>query len=214
MKMKWGLIAVLVIAVGFGTWYVASPWLALNSLKSAAEAGESSELQSRVDFPAVRESMKSQLKAEMAVELAKDKDTTNPFNALGSILAMGMVDGMIETFVTPEAISNLIKQHRLKKPDAGSATNPNTVKNNPGDWSVKRTALDKFSLVDKSAKDDPPELLFELRGLTWKLVGIRLGGRSLSKMTDAEPEGAASQNDPSVGAGEPMGDKDAMSEYD
>ena len=57
-----GVGVLLALLVGF---YFASPILALGSLTAAAKAGDRAALERKVDFPAVREGLKAQLKAAM-----------------------------------------------------------------------------------------------------------------------------------------------------
>ena len=59
MKRFFALIVLILAAVG--GWYFASPWLAMKGLSDAAQAGDTAELEQRVDFPALRASVSDQI---------------------------------------------------------------------------------------------------------------------------------------------------------
>ncbi|NVE96086.1 DUF2939 domain-containing protein, partial [Altererythrobacter lutimaris] len=81
---KWMIGAAVLAAVLFGAWYFASPSYEMMQLKDAAEEGDPEELRDRIDFPAVRESMKAQMSAMMARKMAEEP--SDGFAALGGAL--------------------------------------------------------------------------------------------------------------------------------
>jgi hypothetical protein len=82
-----GVVALLLIAL-----YFASPILALHSLTQAAKAGDKVALAQKVDFPAVRESLKAQLKTAMTRKFEEDPELRdNPFAAFGQLLMASVV---------------------------------------------------------------------------------------------------------------------------
>lgn len=178
--MKKGLAAaVLLVIVGFGAWYSASPSLAMKSLREAAIEGDREELKDRVDFPAVRESLKAQVRAHMMAEMQKEKD--NPFAALGMAMAGAIVDPMIDGIVSPSGIKAMVQQGRMQ-------TDPSQTKNDAAPetksvaWSIDRRGFDKFVATPKGATDQrEPSLVFERDGLGWRLVDIEIPEGGLGK---------------------------------
>lgn len=80
MKKLIGL-AVAALLVGGGA-YAGSPYLAASNLKDAAISGDADQLESQVDFPAVRESLKSQISAALTQKMNSDpgmKDNLSVF---------------------------------------------------------------------------------------------------------------------------------------
>ena len=63
----------------------------MSQLRDAAVEGDADDLKASIDFPAVRESLKEQLRAELATQLASSEEQDG-FAAFGAVLAMGMVD--------------------------------------------------------------------------------------------------------------------------
>jgi hypothetical protein len=176
MKTRTWVIAAAVVLLGAGgAWYFASPAYAMSQLRDAAVEGDAEDLKERIDFPAVRSSLKEQMRAMLAAEMTK-ADNDNPFGAFGSMLAMGMVDGMVEGFVNPESMAAMIKQGKMQRP--GQTAAKAVSDEPPAEWSIERDGLDGFRAVPSVEKGvNPPTLIFERDGLGWNLVGIDLPER-------------------------------------
>jgi hypothetical protein len=159
-------IAALVVAAG--GWYWLSPGLAMQGLRDAALAGDKDELRERVDFPAIRESLKSQMRAMMVAEMAKEKD--NPFAAMGMALAGAIIDPMIDSIVSPDGIKVMVESGKMKNPDKPVA---DQTKGEEAEWEIERRGLDKFIARPKATESDKaPLLIFKRDGLGWDLVDI------------------------------------------
>ena len=103
------LIAIVVVICGY---LYASPYLALNNIKKAAQAGDSDTVSKYIDYPRVRQSFKDQMNAKMAKELMNQDN--DGFAALGAMLASTMVDKMIDGIVTPEGMTMMMQGKNLK----------------------------------------------------------------------------------------------------
>ena len=103
--MKRWLIGVLVLAAAY---FVASPFLTVHYMKSAAERRDGEALSEYVDFPAVREDLKDQINLKLGREMTKEMDD-NPFAALGGMLAGAMIGKMVDVIVTPAGLIELMK---------------------------------------------------------------------------------------------------------
>ena len=177
-------VALIVLAI-----YFASPILALKGLTDAAKAGNRDELAERVDFPAVRENLKIQLKAVMTRSFAEDPALRdNPFAALGQMLMVGVVDKAVDAYATPDAIASMVATSRPPKEISATpgpvAPAPETAEP-PRDKAKTEVryayqGLDHFR-VTYHERDKPAEsdfgLLLERQGFfKWKLVKIELPG--------------------------------------
>lgn len=100
-------IAAALLAL-LAAWYYATPYLALNAIGHAAEAKDAGALSERIDFPAVRDSLKAGYRAEAAARLGAD-GTPDPLGALGLALVGGIVDVAVDALVTPEGIALLLQ---------------------------------------------------------------------------------------------------------
>lgn len=162
------LVVALVFSAGVG-WYFASPSLAMNGIKSAVMEGDKEGLEERIDFPSVRESLKSQMRAKLAAEMVA-QDDDNPFAALGSMLAMGMIDGLVEGFVTPDALAELIRAGKMQHQDDTQTSEMEQTT----DWDIERNGFDQFLATPKGIEGSAPSLIFNRDGLSWKLTEIRM----------------------------------------
>lgn len=177
-------VALIVLAI-----YFASPILALKGLTDAAKAGNRDELAERVDFPAVRENLKIQLKAVMTRSFAEDPALRdNPFAALGQMLMVGVVDKAVDAYATPDAIASMVATSRPPKeisPTPGPVAPAPETAEPPRDKAKTEVryayqGLDHFR-VTYHERDKPAEsdfgLLLERQGFfKWKLVKIELPG--------------------------------------
>lgn len=167
------ILAVLgaVILAG-GAWYWLSPGIALHGLKEAALSGDKDQLNARVDFPAVRDSLKSQFRAVMAAEMAKEKD--NPFGALGMAFATVVIDPMIDGAISPEGIKAMVANGRMKASATADEATPSDGENDV-DWQIERQSLDTFVARPTVAQGKQASaMVFQRDGLGWKLVKIEV----------------------------------------
>jgi hypothetical protein len=178
-----GVAVVLLIAL-----YFASPILALHSLTAAAKAGDRVKLEQKVDFPAVRESLKVQLKATMTRKFEEDPELRdNPFAAFGHLLLSGVVDKAVDAYATPDAIANMVATNEPPKnisaaPGAAPVVEPAKPKAK-SETEIRygyHKDLDHFRATyrdRKRAGDEPFGLVLQRHGIFgWRLVRIELPG--------------------------------------
>jgi DUF2939 family protein len=161
--IRWIVIICVVAVVVYG----ASPYFSFWRFMAAVQSRNAAAISSRVDFPAVRASLKKQL----VERFARHDGTQKRWMNLGPTL----IDAIIDAYITPEGIAALL-------------SNPETLKNlkTPRDfhfefgknenWSKVKYAFftgPRSFLVDR----DGVELTFYLSGSGWKLHDINLGLR-------------------------------------
>lgn len=175
------LIATVAVVVGlFLVAYFASPLLAVRGLVSAAKAGDESALDQRVDFPALRQSMKNEMNARLVAEMRKDLgDHDRALGGLGMLLAPSLISSAVDNLITPKAVAAMVTEAR--EPRASDAVGQATPK--PGDAGdeIKRSygyrSLDTFAVTLSQPRhpDRKLSLLLERRNLFfWKLAGVEL----------------------------------------
>jgi hypothetical protein len=120
-----GLLIALVVlcAAAAVAYYFASPLLALDGLRSAAKSGDRDRLAQLVDFPVLRENLKSELSAKMLKVVRDDPDMRdNPYAGLGAVFAPIVVDKLVDAYVTPDTISAMVESGKAPAPSsAGGA---------------------------------------------------------------------------------------------
>lgn len=168
-------------AVAAAVVYVAAPVLAARELVAAAEAGDAAGLERRVDFPAFRESLKDELNARLMREMRDSDDRAG--RALAMLFGPALVSGVVDAFVTPEAIAVMVREGEPPAPDLeGGATAPASAEPEAApDDRVRQSYgfrdLNTFTvtLTRQDRPETPVVLLMQRRGLIdWKLAGIDL----------------------------------------
>ncbi|HXC54971.1 MAG TPA: DUF2939 domain-containing protein [Rhizomicrobium sp.] len=166
-------IAAMVVFVAA---YVASPYWAYRELQGAARSGDQAALESVIDFSAVRSDLKAQLNAMLLAKMQSDpKLRDNPFAELGLLIAPALIDKMVESYLTPQAVSAMIVHARAPKPDAertaGDADSAH-IETHYGYVSPDRF---RVTLTDRRSPDRQLSFMLARRGLFgWKLIAIAL----------------------------------------
>ncbi|WP_417069815.1 DUF2939 domain-containing protein [Niveibacterium terrae] len=164
-------IAALFVVLGVGFFF--TPYLAVNSLRSAAEARDAEKLASHVDFPALKESLKATFNARLAAEVAKGKQG-NAFSALGAAMAAAFINPMIDALVTPESLAMMMKG---AKPQSGKDGVPSKESDPGADISMSYESFNRFVVAVKARgeAEEPVVFVFNRDGIIfWKLSAIRL----------------------------------------
>ncbi len=99
-------LVVIVVLAGLAFSY-ASPYIALDRLKRAADARDAETVNQYVDFPALRESLKQQVTGLLARRL----DTGghgNPLAALGAMIGVALMGPLVDAYATPDGVAALL----------------------------------------------------------------------------------------------------------
>jgi hypothetical protein len=115
VKKLVALLVALLVVGGLGAYAYFTPHLALERLHAAAESEDMVALGQQVDFPAVRASLKQQIKARIE---QRSQTSTNPLVALGSALAGSLTDPAVDALVTPENLAKLLRGEAFGSPEA------------------------------------------------------------------------------------------------
>jgi Protein of unknown function (DUF2939) len=171
-KFLFALVALCVVAaIGF---YIASPYVAFYELQHAAKTGGRDAIEAAVDFPAVRDDLKAQLNGAFQAKMQADGNATkNPLDAIGMLLAPAVIGRVIDAYVTPQNIAQMLaKAHTPKK-----GASPSDGEKTPVVTHYAYLSLDRFraTVSEGADKDQSLGFVMERRGLfDWKLIRIEL----------------------------------------
>jgi hypothetical protein len=183
MAMKKWIAVGAPLALVTGGIYVGSPYYAAYSLRNAALEADTDKLDASVDFPAVRESLKSQFSAAMITEMQNDpRMRDNPFAGLGAMMLPALIDRMVDAFITPDGIAALIRGQ--KPADVKGKIAPEPKPNPDIESRTDYVSLDRFRvrLHNNKLDEDGPSFLFERRGFaSWKMIKVEMPANLLSK---------------------------------
>ncbi|GHA05860.1 DUF2939 domain-containing protein [Oceanisphaera arctica] len=185
-KTKYVLLLLILGAVGY---VVAAPWLTAYQISDAVDQRDSAALAEQVEFDSVRLSLKQQLNSRVLRELGAD-NKQNPFAALGASLANMMVDGLLDTYMTPVGIERLMRGETpapgipesspLPPSDTGGSNDSDTGKSDAerkklfSDARMGYQTLDRFVVTVTDEKGREADFVLSRRGLDWKLTAIVL----------------------------------------
>jgi hypothetical protein len=166
----------------FGAAYLGSPYWAARQFRAAALSADVDQLEAAVDFPAVRESLKSQMTVALTMRMNSDPEMkSNPFSGLGMMLIPTMVNTMIDGFVTPQGIATMVRQGKLAKAAAAQPADPSVT------YDYEYRGLDRFTVTARtpsSKSADVPKFVFERRGLfAWKMIRLEIPNTALMPIT-------------------------------
>lgn len=173
-RLLWLVVGVVALA---GAVYVAAPIMAAKQLVAAAEAGDAQALERRVDFPAFRESLKQELNARLLAEMRQSDDDTA--RALGMLFGASLVSGVVDAFVTPDAIAVMVREAEAPDPDIDAAETAPDRSRHGGEvrhaYGFRDPNTFTVTLTDPDRPDEPVVLLMRRQGvIDWKLAGIDL----------------------------------------
>ena len=162
--------ALTLIIVSLLGYVAAGPFITMYQIKKGIVKADSEVLNENIDFPSLRENLKSQINAHMVKKMASDLKG-NPFAALGMGLASKFTDGMVDSLVSPAGLSTLLEGEKPK-------TNSPHVNENKEisfteflkffDYSFDSTS--KFTVWPKS--EEKGKFILSRQGLGWKLTNI------------------------------------------
>jgi len=98
------VVIVVLIALAFA---YASPYIALDRLKRAADARDAATVNEYVDFPAFRESLKEQLGALLRRRIGAENHG-NPLAALGAMIGVALIGPLVDAYATPDGVAALL----------------------------------------------------------------------------------------------------------
>lgn len=166
------MIKVIVIsAVMLGGWAVASPYVVSQQIKSAAEHRDGAALSEHIEFPTLRQNVKAQLKAAMVKEMAGAADA-NSFVALGAAFGSVMIEGMVNAFVTPASITEMIKGEKVVQDSQQAPVNDFESGEAFKEAALAYETWGKFSITVRAESGEVTRFVLQRRGLSWKLTNI------------------------------------------
>lgn len=162
------------LVVLFLIYLYASPYIALHSIKKAAEQGDADRLSGYIDFPSVKQSIKDQIKAALVEELVSNKEQDG-FEALGTMLATAMIDPLIDGLVTPDGVALMVQGEKLDF-DLNNDMPEDKPKANNEEVNYKARYLSfnrfKVQITDADDSEQSLDVIMRRDWLSWKVTTI------------------------------------------
>jgi len=185
MRRRLSCLAALLLIAGA---YIASPFISLWTLREAIRRADTTAIESRVEWPTVRESLKSSLSRHpslLPMLTAAGSDVTpSLWQRVKGAFGATMLDRFVESYVTPEGLPKLFDYRRLwRERVAGVAAEPADA--TAFDclrrfWNrIKRAEFQsltrvEFEMEDRNITERRYVSVMQLRGLGWRLTELRV----------------------------------------
>ena len=164
------LFVVILVLAGFMAWFVVAPHLKAREFKNAVLAKDANGMADCIDFPALRENVKDQLRVaglkKLADEHSESKSSLESAGAaMGTALGLMFVDKLVDSLVTPVGLT-----------EAMQGAKDQTIAPSRQPFEGARYGYETFSrfcIAVPAAEDDSCVFVFSRRGLSWKLTDLR-----------------------------------------
>lgn len=172
MNKVFALLLLVVLAlVG---WVGAGPYWVTAEIREGIRQGDTAKLERHVDFPQVRDSLKQQLSASITAR-AEEESRDNPFAQMAAGIALALVDGMVDAFVTPAGLAGLSSGKAgggASSPGVDGEPRPEPFRNARYTWE----SHDSFAIRIPAENGEDVIFLLTRAGLQWQMTRILLPG--------------------------------------
>lgn len=206
------LLKASLVAMAF-TAYVCSPFLTAWFIREAVRNGDSAYLERAIDWPSVRQTLKPSL-SRIALDLPDaatmpGEGKASLWKRVKAYFAQGAVNRAIDSYITPEGLSQLFKARKLYRDYVSGAADESLLpmgERVQKAWSrVKRaefTGLTTFEIEMADRLDENRIYLgkLEFTGLGWTLKELRVrlqtdaATASVQRFSDLKPNAATKVN--------------------
>jgi len=178
-----GIGAGCITALAAG-WYLLSPFAAVSGCRNAIIELNSERASECINFPVLRENLKSELPALLAKQMQQDPEMqANPFASFGMALIMPMVSAMVDAYVTPAGLRTAFEIAKSSQSGKGASTGDDgeaAAANRSAELSesLKKSSLgykgfNKFQVTGTNNDGSTITLIFNRQGFAdWKLSRI------------------------------------------
>jgi hypothetical protein len=189
-KSLLAVLLVMILAAALGYVY-ASPYLALDRMKRAADARDAQTVNGYVDFPLLRESLKAQV-GELLTRRIDVRHSGNPLALLGAMVGAALVGPLVDSYATPDGVAAILNgiapradpgQAPPSPPPVAGPTPPMTSAPpqkapKPPQTTAGYRSFDTFVVnYQHGAGDARYSAILRRYGLvSWRLVGVELNG--------------------------------------
>lgn len=173
-----------VAVTGFLVAVAIGPILTAHGLIAAARRGDEAGIERRVDFPALRDSLKSELEDEVSRRVRDDPRLADRgLGGIGAMLAPMILSGAVDTLVTPQVVARMVASGQAPDP-AGARDEPAIPAVEDEDdhlhqsWGYRDLNQFAVTLTPRDRPDEHLALIMERRGLfVWKLAAVDIQSR-------------------------------------
>ena len=174
LMLTGGAVALLLATV------VGSPYWTVSQIKSAAQHNDSKALAEYIDFPSVKDSLKSQINGMLVKEVAKKGQSDGPRSARCGNGNRLLVGPMIDAFVTPETLTLMMQGKSVKLGETPAQQQTDTTGTEDDSTTNVEMGYDSYSrfniqVSDKAEPNKKVSFTLKREGLwSWKVATLTM----------------------------------------
>jgi hypothetical protein len=186
--MRW---IVRVIAGLFVLWaaFFISPYVSFYRLAKAVEAKDTAALTERINFKAVRASIAAQVIPAYLIATGRENELKGQRGQAVIGIGASIADPILSEYISPEKIADFLANPRTLpgEPQGGSGIRVASLRDA---WLLFATAQTRgfraisFAVPPGEGAHDQFSLQMRIRGLGWRLVGVRVPKRILDRLVE------------------------------
>jgi flagellar FliL protein len=161
----------------------------LYSIKNAIANNDAEALVKKIDFKQLRESIKANMNANIALNSMNDSTSSEPFGLFGDNLASSMIDAMVDRYVTEEMLTMSMRNENISEDK--DSLNIFTIRKQLKETGISMgySGLNRFIVNVDMGQGDAVKLIMGREGMfSWKIVKVDFGGFMASLLKGVEQE--------------------------
>lgn len=171
MKRRHTLLAIVAAAVLLGLSSYASPYWTLHRMKTAAVEKDADRFFSYIDFPALRESVKSQLLVAMDARMARPDVADNPFAGIGRMMGAALINPIVDAAVSPAGVIAMFESGKAQPLRGPSSPTPSSTQEDSVNYAV--AYQDWSTVAIAKPGEDAGRFILKRRGFwSWQLASL------------------------------------------
>lgn len=177
------LAAAIGSVAAVGGYYLASPYLAIQGLRSGFLSRNADQVNQYIDYPSLQSDLKAQLGSMMLKSMLSDPEmAANPFSGFAIAMITPMVNSMVDTYVTPSGMKTILEASSTQQSGVSQDQTAQNLVERKREFdkalqsvSMGYDGLDKFHLTAAADDGKKTKLIFNRQSFAeWKLKSVIL----------------------------------------
>jgi len=171
MNRRHALLAIAAAATLLGLSSYASPYWTLHRMKTAVMEKDANSFSRYIDFPALRESVKSQLMVAMDARMDRPDVADNSFAGIGRMMGAALINPIVDAAVSPAGVIAMFESGKAQPLRAPSSPAPSSTETDSVKYAV--AYQDWSTVAIAKPGEDAGRFILKRRGLwSWQLASL------------------------------------------
>ncbi len=167
------ILAIVAAATLLGLSSYASPYWTLHRMKTAVVEKDADRFSSYIDFPELRESVKSQLMAAMDTRMGRPEVADNPLAGLGRMMGAALINPVVDAAVSPAGVIAMFESGKAQPLRGSSKPTEPPTREDKVNYAVAYQDWNTVAIAKPG--EDTGRFILKRRGLwSWQLASLEL----------------------------------------